>query len=461
MSIIAGFVLPHPPIIVPEVGRGQEKGAKATIAAYEAAGKMIADLKPEVLIVSSPHAECYYDYFHISPGDYAAGDFEQFGAKEVKFRVNYDVELRELICKRATEKHIPAGTLGEKSHSLDHGTMVPLYFIRKYLPECPIVRIGLSGLPNYVNYELGIIIKETCDTLGRKAVYIASGDLSHKLKIDGPYGYDKKGPVFDKEVIEDLGNGDFLSLFGFDEGMLEEAAECGLGSFQIMAGAFDGEKITAKLMSYEGPFGVGYGVCSFFPVGKDEHRKYLSQIISAKKKKIEDIRKSEDSYVKLARETIENYVRSGKRITLPAGAEKELLETKAGVFVSLKMNGRLRGCIGTIMPVHKRVGEEIISNAISACSQDTRFDPVSKDELDSIVYDVDVLSSTEPIKSEKELDPKIYGVVVESGYKRGVLLPDLDGVDSALQQIQIAEQKAGIKDGEVIKLYRFKVKRHL
>ena len=168
----------------------------------------------------------------------------------------------------------------------------------------------------------------------------------------------------------------------------------------------------------------------------------------------------ESAYVKLARETIKNYIKHGKIITLPLDLPKEMINQKAGAFVSLKKYGELRGCIGTFMPTQKNIAQEIIKNAISAAVDDPRFSPVNVSELEDLSISVDVLSVPEEIKDISQLDPKKYGVIVSSGYKKGLLLPDLEGVDTAEEQVDITKRKAGIYPGEKVKLYRFEVKRH-
>jgi len=170
--------------------------------------------------------------------------------------------------------------------------------------------------------------------------------------------------------------------------------------------------------------------------------------------------KKESAYVKLARETIENYIKQGKIITPPLGLPEEMINQKAGVFVSLKKFGDLRGCIGTFMPTQENITQEIIKNAISAAVDDPRFSPVNTFELENLSISVDVLSAPEEVKDISQLDPKKYGVIVSSGYKKGLLLPDLEGVDTAEYQIDIAKRKAGIYPGEKVKLYRFEVKRY-
>ena len=168
----------------------------------------------------------------------------------------------------------------------------------------------------------------------------------------------------------------------------------------------------------------------------------------------------ESAYVRLARETIENYIKHGKIITPPLGLLEEMINQKAGAFVSLKKYGELRGCIGTFMPTQKNIAKEIIKNAISAAVDDPRFSPVNVSELEDLSISVDVLSVPEEIKDISQLDPKKYGVIVSSGYKKGLLLPDLEGVDTAKEQVDITKRKAGIYPDEKVKLYRFEVKRY-
>ena len=170
--------------------------------------------------------------------------------------------------------------------------------------------------------------------------------------------------------------------------------------------------------------------------------------------------KEESAYVRLAQETIENYIKQGKIITPPLGLPGDMINQKAGVFVSLKKNGNLRGCIGTFIPTQENIAQEIIKNAISAAVDDPRFSPVTASELGDLIISVDVLSPPEEISDILELDPKKYGVIVSSGYKKGLLLPDLEGVDTAGEQVDITKRKAGIYPDEKVKLHRFEVKRY-
>jgi len=161
--------------------------------------------------------------------------------------------------------------------------------------------------------------------------------------------------------------------------------------------------------------------------------------------------------VKLAKKTVESYIREGKKLK-PRKLTPEMKE-RAGVFVSLHKHGQLRGCIGTFEPKEKNVAEEIVANAISSSTRDPRFPPVTASELDDLEYSVDILTKPEPVADISQLDHRKYGVIVESGGKKGLLLPDLEGVDSVEEQIAICQLKAGISAGEPVKLYRFQVRR--
>lgn len=459
-AFAGAFMLPHPPLIVPDVGRGEEKKIEDTVCAYREAAKRIGEIKPETIVLISPHQTMYADYFHISPGKKAKGDLGQFRAGGVKTEVWYDTEFVEKLCRLADIRGLPAGTMGEREKKLDHGTMVPLYFVEQYWKEYRLVRIGLSGLPLIRHYELGQCIQRAAEALDRKTVLIGSGDLSHRLKEDGPYGYREEGPAYDRRIMDVMGRAAFGELLEFSEDFCEKAGECGHRSFTMMAGALDRTRVEAEVLSYEGPFGVGYGICCFAPCGGDPGRNFGEQHEEKERKEMRERRAKEDAYVSLARKTIEEYIRSGKRIEAPEGLPEEMYGRKAGVFVSIKEDGRLRGCIGTVCGVQSCVAEEIIENAVNASTRDPRFSPIEPEELDRLVISVDVLGDMERISSPEELDVKKYGVVVTKGYKRGLLLPDLDGVNTVEEQIAIAKDKAGIGTGEEVELERFEVIRH-
>ena len=460
MALIAAYAMPHPPLAVPGVGRGQENGISKTLAAFDEAASEISGLAPETIVFITPHNVIYSDYFHISPGSSARGDFARFNDRATKLEAQYDEELAAEIARLAEQNGIPAGGLGERDAKLDHGVTVPMWFIDRRYPKYKTVRISQSGMDPAEHYKLGQIITEAAGAMNRKIVLVASSDMSHKLTRDGPYGFAPEGPEFDGIVAKALSEGDFMSLCKIPEKLRESAAECGYNSLMVLAGCFDRQKVDAKLLSYEGPFGVGYAIASFAPGEPDGSRDILEQFEEISRSDARKKQNTEDDYRALARRSLEYTINSGGKLQLPDGLPDEMLNEKAGVFVSLYKNSRLRGCIGTIAPTTGSIAEEIIQNAVSAGLQDTRFEQVSASELSYLTYKVDVLSSPEPISSPEELDVKRYGVIVSNGRRRGLLLPNLDGVDTVDEQIAIARQKAGIAENTPLKLERFEVIRH-
>lgn len=431
--LLKAYVVPHPPIILPEVGRGEEKKIQDTIDAMDKMSSEIAKLKPETIIISSPHAPMFRDAFYVMHGDSTLGNLKRFGVFNVEESVDLDVEMAGEIIKSENASLFAYSELYD--NELDHGTLIPIRFLHKYYGDFKVVIIGLSGLSDAEHFKVGRIIQGAIDRLERRAVFIASGDLSHVLKEDGPYGYEKEGPEFDESVMEILEDGNLDELFKIPKNITDKAAQCGLKSFQILAGVLDKTTFTSEKYSYEGPFGVGYGVVGF---------------------EVEKV----DPYILLARNTIEEYIKNGKKISIPSNLPKEMLEKRAGTFVTLHKDGELRGCIGTIGPTKESIAEEIINNAISASTKDPRFPEVVVDELKNLEISVDVLKPAESIEDISELDIEKYGVIVSSGYRRGLLLPNIEGIDDVSSQVEIALKKAGIRPDESYELERFEVIRH-
>ncbi|MDR0404693.1 MAG: AmmeMemoRadiSam system protein A [Oscillospiraceae bacterium] len=452
--MLYGCLLPHPPLIVPAVGGAIDK-VPATRAAYQKIASEIDKINPDVLVVFSPHSINYEDHFHISPGESASGSFEQFGAPKVKIKVLYDSQLAELIDKISQKNNVATDLRSEQDSSLDHGTMVPLNFLtcRK------IVRIGLSDLSLVDHYRFGTCVKEAIKKLERNAVIVASGDMSHKLRADGAYGLVPEGAVHDEFVRNCLEEGDFCKLLTIDRSVAKTAAECGLRSLIMLAGTMDELSIASKIYNYEAPYGVGYLTAEVR--GEKTIDSLLPTIILNEKTRLNAFTgQTEDEFVRLARQNIEHYVKTGEVMELPNNLPREMTHHRAGIFVSIKKNGNLRGCIGTISPTCDNIALEIIQNSVSACSCDPRFEPVTVDELPSLVCSVDVLMKPEPILDKNKLNPKRYGVIVAHESRRGLLLPNLEKVNTIEEQIEIALRKGGINESEPYSIERFEVIRH-
>lgn len=460
MSIVAAYTVPHPPLIIPAVGRGEEAVIADTVAALDDVAQRIAMHEPDTIVITSPHAPAFRDGFFISQTPIEKGSMAAFGQPQENLSVHIDVPFAQLLAKNIESKGLPCAPARLGFDEIDHGAYVPLYFLNKKLDldQVQIVRIGLSGLSAESHELLGEQISKTANELGKKCVLIASGDWSHKLKPEGPYGFVPEGPAFDENLANIFQSGKLEQLFAMDPVICEAAAECGLRSFQIMAGALEDTEFTAELLSYEGPFGVGYGVAAFEVIADID----TNSAESAGRKSViqPPIEDDCDPLIALARETVDTYISSGKLPKVPSKFPEEYTKRAAGVFVSLHEHGNLRGCIGTISACQPSIAEEVIANAVSASTADPRFPAVRPDELDYLEYSVDVLGEAEPIHSYGELDPKKYGVIVTKGWKRGLLLPDLDGVDTVEDQVAIAKRKAGIAPDEDVELERFEVIRH-
>lgn len=438
--ILKTYVLPHPPIILPEVGRGEEKKIKDTSDAYHRAAREIAELEPESIIICSSHSPLLPAAFYAANTEKAEGDLKAFGIHSVYEKVNYDQELLEVLQQVCSEQKIPLEATHVEAGTLDHGTLLPLAFIHHYYRNFKLLRLGMSLLSPEKHLEFGRAIAEAVRRSKKPTVFIASGDLSHVLKAEGPYGYRREGPELDHELQNIFATGALERLFDLDRDLVENAQECGLRTFQIMAGVLAGSDFESELYSYQGTFGVGYAVAAFTPKSESESKN--------------------NPYLELAQKSVESYIREGAILPTPSDLPDEMLNRKSGVFVTLHKNNNLRGCIGTIEPCRSNIAEEIIHNAVSAAKYDPRFPSVQPSELDQLVYSVDILGKKEKVTSRDKLDPARYGIIVSSGKRRGLLLPRLEGVDTVEDQIAIALIKAGLDPDKDYDIERFEVHRH-
>lgn len=465
MSLNGFYLLPHPPIVVPEVGRGEEKKIENTTKSFEAIAKDIAGKAPNTIIIVTPHGTMFQDYIALAYEDEISGSFKDFRAPNVSMELKINKELTSKIYELAYGERIPSvmatNDILKKYNTsvfLDHGCMVPLYFINKYYKEYKIVHITYAALSDIELYRFGMNVTKAVEELNENAVFIASGDLSHRLREDGPYGYNPAGEKFDKELLNNLKDGNVEGVFSIDKDTVYNAGECGRRSVAVLLGTLEGKKFKGEILSYEGTFGVGYGVMKLEAFSNDTSK--LKELERIRKDEYESKKQEKDPYVKLARESLTQYLTTGEAIEeIPDYVTEEMRNLKRGVFVSLKKFGDLRGCIGTIFPVTDNIAEEIIRNAIEAGLNDPRFYEVGKDELVDIDFSVDVLDEPESATRE-ELDPKKYGVIVTHGRKKGLLLPNLEGVNTVEEQLEIALEKADIDSHEDYTIEKFMVTRH-
>ncbi len=467
MGIVFTGISPHPPIVIPEIGGTERVKAQSTEKGLNTLAQKVIAMKPDTVVIISPHGPVFQDGIILNGTEKLEGNFENFGVSEVGFKVANDRELIGEIEKECGTKGITALEMTHKtateygtSLKLDHGVLVPLYFLKKAGYEGSLVSVTM-GLLNYPQlYNFGVCLQKAAEKVGRKVVVIASGDLSHCLTKDAPAGYTPEGTVFDKKLVDLLSQFNPLELANLEDNLIKGAGECGLRPILMMLGALDGYEVNSDIISYEGPFGVGYLVAGFNIERKNVKVSLVDAMFNRSKDKVRKRRENESPFVSLARRSLEHFISTGKKI--PVTTEDKELMDRAGVFVSIKKDGQLRGCIGTTSPTKVNVADEIIENAISAGVRDPRFFPVEEDELDSLMYSVDVLGQSEPIEDLGQLDVKRYGVIVQSlkDGSVGLLLPNLEGIDSVEEQVRIAREKAGIGQAEPIKLKRFEVVRY-
>ncbi|OPX88819.1 MAG: hypothetical protein A4E53_01778 [Pelotomaculum sp. PtaB.Bin104] len=465
MSVKYCGVCPHPPIAVPEVGRDEADKVIDTQKAYLEMGRRVKESGAETMVIISPHAPIFRDVVGINGRPVLKGDLGSFRARQVAFELNNDRPLVKEIQRQARILGLDVVQLDEAMERqydidlrLDHGVTVPLYFFQKTGVKLPLVHVSMSLAPPEKLYLFGLAVRGAAESLQRKVALFASGDLSHGLIRSAPSGYRPRGKEFDDAIVNLLSVPDIAGVLNMDQELVQQAGECGYRSIVMMLGALDGYEVKAEILSYEGPFGVGYLVASLEPGRENRERSLLSGIQAAAQEKISRRRAEESFLVKLARETLEKHVHGEPRPIVSTIPEE--FQKRAGVFVSIKKHGDLRGCIGTIAPVRPNIVEEVVANAVSAGAHDPRFHPVRADELAELEYSVDVLQPPEPVSSMDELDPKEYGVIVRFGHRSGLLLPNLEEVDTVAEQVAIARQKAGIGPGEHVQLERFKVVRY-
>jgi len=350
-------------------------------------------------------------------------------------------------------------TLRIQKANLDHGTAVPLYFLQRNGWTGKVVALGYSFLSNEEHLRFGNCIRQAIATVKRPVAFIASGDLSHRLKPGAPAGYNADAHLFDEEVVDAIRNCQTARITNINQQLRHRAGECGYRSMLVALGVAEDANQSCEVLSYEAPWGVGYLVAQLV-AASSRYADVPAASYSANK--ATDETSAYPGFIPaLARRAIETFVRDGTIIETPQDPPAELT-ARAGCFVSIKtLDGDLRGCIGTVEPLKDTLAEEIITNGVSSATRDPRFPPVRPDELPNLKYSVDVLSGPEPCELE-DLDPKVYGVVVEdeTGFRRGLLLPNLEGITSAVDQVEIASGKAGIPPGIPVKLFRFRADRY-
>ncbi|HDQ93137.1 MAG TPA: AmmeMemoRadiSam system protein A [Synergistetes bacterium] len=434
----AGVLLPHAPILVPEIAYRSGVSPGKTLEAVNYLKFTLKGFVPEYILLLDPHAQTGPGPCVINSERFY-GSLVGFGAGDIRIEAAGAGEEGSSLVGHIN-RIFPINENKPGSFSMDYASIVPLLFIKRIFGKIPPLLILNPVILDYSGaYDFGVHLRKFRST--RDWLLLASGDLSHRLTQDSPAGFHPDGEVVDRKIRNSMETSSPEPILSLSKRSIQNAGECGLRSVLALIGISLGEKI--DLLSYESPFGVGYATAlwqrEIFRVGKKEHPLILARRSIEKT----SMGNKPDDYLE----------------EMPFMANKEI-EGKRACFVSIKtMDGDLRGCIGTVFPARSTLWEEIIFNAHAAACQDPRFKPVGREELARCRISVDVLEEPERIADLSLLEPKIYGVIVEKDSRRGVLLPDLEGVENTERQVDIALAKAGIVSKERVSISRFRVSR--
>lgn len=259
MSLVFACITPHPPILIPSIGKENLAQIDKTVEGMRTLEKEIYPSKPDTIIVISPHGPLFPDHFSLNLCPEYTAEFKQFGDFSTKLKYDGDVVTINAI-HRALEDNTPLNLVSDKN--LDHGTSVPLYYLTEHLPDAKVIPTGYSLLDLKAHFEFGKKLKEEISQNNKRIAVVASGDLSHRLTEDAPAGFSPRGEEFDQKLVELLGANKIDEIMNLDEELIEEAGECGLRSIVALLGILSDVKYTPKIISYEGPLGVGYLVAN-------------------------------------------------------------------------------------------------------------------------------------------------------------------------------------------------------
>jgi len=438
----------HAPILVPEVAGERAEAARDCCQSMRQAAASLAGFAPQSVVLISPHSPRRRGAFGVWGGERLSGSLAQFNAPSARVRLPNDVPLAEAIAAEARKGGLATWEIDHES--LDHGATVPLWFLAEAGWSGPTVVLGLNYPDEGGLTQLGEAITAAARGCQRRIALVASGDMSHRLKPNAPAGFHPRAHQFDEAFIQVIREGDYHRLGKLDADLREIAAEDAVDSTWVAAAAVEWQATGHRVLHYEGPFGVGYGVAILFADASGACAARPTQAAVAAKHEGEIL-------PEVARRSMEAALNGGAES--PPPPTNAYLRSRNAVFVTLhERGGKLRGCAGTILPYYPDVVTETWHSARLAAFRDSRFNPVEARELPKLHIDVSVLHSMEKIDSASQLNPAQYGVIVSTGDgRRGLLLPALPDITTVEQQMYYARRKALIGPDEPVHLQRFQV----
>jgi AmmeMemoRadiSam system protein A len=434
-GIVAGALVAHPPILLAEVGGAQSQQVRATADALQELDGILSMVEADLVVVVSPHSPSSMTSLPVRRGANAGGNLARFRAPHIQVAAQVDVVLADSLI--ADGRRAGFSLIWAEETELDHGVVVPLHSLPKTMANKRCIFMGVSGWPLGRFIEFGVWLQHRLRD--RFAILIASGDLSHRLTPDAPYGYRPEGPLFDRLVIDALRERDWKRIEGVDPDLVEEAGECGLRPLAILLGAARAAGLQSHVLSYEGPFGVGYPVVAFTATTAAGTAANAGLDVQA-----------------LGRRAIDTYLRTRRLIEPPQPIPLDL-QAPSAVFVSLYKDGELRGCVGSVHPTAATAAHELIRYSVASAVRDPRFDPVRLDEVGALTIKVQLLDPPETTDISG-LNPQTHGIIVRRGDRQALLLPGIDGIDTPEQQLRAACEKAGIERNAPVELERFRTR---
>ena len=451
--ILAGLA-PHAPILIPGIGGRRLEEARHTADSMAILASRVMDALPDSVVVVSPHSPRHAGAFGLWRSSWLRGSFEHFAAVPESVELPLDEQLTDAIELEARRQGLRMWSINETE--LDHGATVPLWYLAAAGWRGPTVVISLAYPGDKGLDHLGRSITTAARRLHRRIAIIASGDMSHRLTPSSPCGFDPQGREFDRAFVHLLREGSYDRITHLDPAMQDNAAEDVVESTLVAAAATGGHSDGHEVLSYEGPFGVGYCVAVLY-AQSPSHDSAGKTAVGAQQRQAANLSRCEQLPALARRAILEHLQKSRELPRLVVSGE---VAGPGCVFVTLyDGNGELRGCIGTLHPCEVNLARETWRNAVSAAFNDSRFPPLEASELEDLQISVTVLGAMEELRGLEDLDPKTYGVVISTqDGRRGVLLPDIDGVDTVERQLQIARSKAGIGSDEAVEIRRFRVR---
>lgn len=445
--IILAGLMPHAPVLIPSVAGTRLGDVRRSSNAMSTLAARVVLARPDAVVLISPHSPRRHGAFGVWHRPELRASFTRFCAGSEHVELPCDLALAETIEKQAARLGLRSWSISEEM--LDHGAGVPLWYLQNAGWSGATVVLSLAQ-PGYDGLELlGRAIAHASSLLGKQVAVIASGDMSHRLSPGSPCGFEPRGAEFDRLFVRLLRAGSYDKLGKIDAGLLELAAEDSFEPTILAISAAGGSCTGAEVLSYEGPFGVGYCVAVLY---SSPERSDVSVVdIPERLEHCEDL-------PELARCAIASHLQGVRAI--PALSVRGEPAREGCVFVKLSNpDGSLRGCMGNLRPTEAHLAAETWKNAVSAAFGDSRFPPLLPDELPGLLITVQVLGDFEPVSSEGELNPRLFGIVgTSSDGRKAVLLPDIEGVDTVARQLAELRRKAGVGREESLSLHRFRVR---